>query len=86
MFINSKEGSLEAEPPQFEIVFTSSESIFNQEFEYNELQRILFQENKIIPKEIWPQPDYGSWNHIDSHPRWTIIREAKEKFLSEICN
>ncbi|CDP21136.1 unnamed protein product [Coffea canephora] len=39
-----------------------SHTILDQEVEYGEAQRYIFQENRCIPPEIWPGP-YGSWNY-----------------------
>ena len=55
-----------------------SHTILDQNDEYEETQRYIFQENRCIPAEIWPVP-YNSWNFQNSHLYWTKIQNAKKQ-------
>lgn len=48
--------------PHLSILKWNRVSILDNDEEYSELQRFIFQENKCIPKEIWPGP-LASWNY-----------------------
>jgi len=42
-------------------------SILSMEEEYSEAQRIIFQQNRCIPREIWPK-EWVSQNYTSIHP------------------
>nr|QJS95220.1 polyprotein [Petunia vein clearing virus] len=66
--------------PHSSIVKWNHVSVLNDEDEYSELQRFIFQENKCIPKEIWPG-SLGSWNYGNSdHPHGQWIRDALREY------
>ncbi|KAH0652686.1 hypothetical protein KY289_030364 [Solanum tuberosum] len=47
-------------------------SILSLDDEYHEAQRIIFQQNWCIPKEIWPK-QWAQWNYTDNYPHWEKV-------------
>ncbi|WMV33046.1 hypothetical protein MTR67_026431 [Solanum verrucosum] len=50
---------------------------------YHEAQRIIFQQNRCIPKEIWPKK-WAPWNYTDNHPHWEKVRQAAKEYQVSI--
>ena len=59
-------------------------SIEEDEVNYSEAQRYIFQANGVIPLEIW-LGEKGSWNYGSSHPYWSAVQKAREEY-EELIN
>lgn len=57
---------------------TQSSSITHSEEKYVEAQRFLFQENKVIPQEIWLI--HSSWNQLQFIEKYQDIQRAKDEY------
>lgn len=68
--------------PLLSILKWNRVSVLDDDEEYSELQRSIFQENKCIPKEIWPGL-FASWNYSNTcmdRPYYQWVKDAMKDY------